>query len=94
MFSFFQALELNPYDKNALVARSKCHLMMGNASLALKDAEQALTEDKSFIKGAASYIPFNYVTFHCPKYHHEFFPLQGYTRKQKHSITWLSSSTV
>ncbi|XP_065203319.1 outer dynein arm-docking complex subunit 4 [Planococcus citri] len=46
-----KALELNPYDKNALVARSKCHLMMGNASLALKDAEQALTEDKSFIKG-------------------------------------------
>lgn len=48
---FFQALELNPYDKNALVARSKCHLMMGNAAMALKDAEQALTEDKSFIKG-------------------------------------------
>jgi len=47
----FQALELNPFDKNALVARSKCHLLMGNAHLALKDAEQALTEDKNFIKG-------------------------------------------
>lgn len=44
-------MELNPYDKNALVARSKCHLLMGNASSALKDAEQALTEDKTFIKG-------------------------------------------
>lgn len=47
----FQALELNPYDKNALVARSKCHLFMGNPDAALKDAEQALSEDRCFIKG-------------------------------------------
>lgn len=43
------ALELNPKDKNALVARSKCYLQLGEPQLALKDAETALHGDKNFI---------------------------------------------
>ncbi|XP_049855611.1 outer dynein arm-docking complex subunit 4-like [Schistocerca gregaria] len=45
-----KALELNPRDKNALVARSKCHLQMGEPQLALHDAEAALRIDKNFVK--------------------------------------------
>lgn len=48
---FFQALELNPGDKNGLVARSKCYLLLGEPQLALQDAETALQSDKSFIRG-------------------------------------------
>ncbi|XP_069669093.1 uncharacterized protein [Periplaneta americana] len=44
-----KALELNPKDKNALVARSKCYLLLGEPQLALKDAETALHGDKNFI---------------------------------------------
>ncbi|KAJ4439148.1 hypothetical protein ANN_15105 [Periplaneta americana] len=44
-----RALELNPKDKNALVARSKCYLLLGEPQLALKDAETALHGDKNFI---------------------------------------------
>jgi hypothetical protein len=50
----FQALELNPKDKNALVARSKCYLQLGEPHLALKDAETALHGDKNFIRGRRS----------------------------------------
>ncbi|XP_071053157.1 outer dynein arm-docking complex subunit 4 [Onthophagus taurus] len=46
----FQALELNPTEKNALVARSKCYLLLGQPENGLKDAETALSMDKSFIK--------------------------------------------
>ncbi|XP_063218453.1 outer dynein arm-docking complex subunit 4-like [Bacillus rossius redtenbacheri] len=46
-----KALELNPGDKNALVARSKCYLLLGEPQLALQDAETALQGDKSFIRG-------------------------------------------
>ncbi|PNF22128.1 hypothetical protein B7P43_G06796 [Cryptotermes secundus] len=45
-----KALELNPKDKNALVARSKCYLQLGEPQLALKDAETALHGDKNFIR--------------------------------------------
>ncbi|XP_047106557.1 outer dynein arm-docking complex subunit 4-like [Schistocerca piceifrons] len=45
-----KALELNPRDKNALVCRSKCHLLMGEPQLALHDAEAALRIDKNFVK--------------------------------------------
>ena len=38
----FQALELSPNDKNALIARSKCHLLLGEPQKALQDAEAAL----------------------------------------------------
>lgn len=33
---------MNPNDKNALIARSKCHLLLGNPQKALDDAEMAL----------------------------------------------------
>jgi regulator of sirC expression with transglutaminase-like and TPR domain len=52
--TLFQALELNPKDKNALVARSKCYLQLGEPHLALKDAETALDGDKNFIRGRRS----------------------------------------
>lgn len=50
MFALFQALELNPMEKNALVARSKCYILLGQPENGLKDAEAALTVDKGFIK--------------------------------------------
>lgn len=46
----FQALELNPSEKNALVARSKCYILLGQPKKALQDAELALQIDKNFIK--------------------------------------------
>ncbi|RZF35749.1 hypothetical protein LSTR_LSTR012047 [Laodelphax striatellus] len=46
-----KALELSPNDKNALVARSKCYLLLGEPHLALEDAETALSQDKTFIRG-------------------------------------------
>ncbi|EFN83352.1 Tetratricopeptide repeat protein 25 [Harpegnathos saltator] len=39
---FGDALDLNPNDKNALIARSKCHLLLGEPQKALDDAEAAL----------------------------------------------------
>lgn len=41
----FQALELSPADKNALIARSKCYLLLGEPQKALEDAEAALQEN-------------------------------------------------
>lgn len=37
-----QALELSPNDKNALIARSKCYLLLGEPQKALQDAEAAI----------------------------------------------------
>lgn len=45
------ALILQPSDKNCLVSRAKCYLMLGDATSALSDAEAALKEDKSFFRG-------------------------------------------
>ncbi|XP_043586622.1 outer dynein arm-docking complex subunit 4-like isoform X4 [Bombus pyrosoma] len=36
------ALDLEPNDNNALIARSKCHLLLGEPQKALQDAENAL----------------------------------------------------
>uniref|UniRef100_A0A1I8NZK3 Outer dynein arm-docking complex subunit 4 n=1 Tax=Stomoxys calcitrans TaxID=35570 RepID=A0A1I8NZK3_STOCA len=47
---FTKALELNNTDINALVSRSKCYLLLGEASKALVDANLALTEDKNNIR--------------------------------------------
>lgn len=47
---FFQALELSPGEKNCLVARSKCHLQLGDMQSALNDAESSLEEDSKFHK--------------------------------------------
>ena len=46
-----QALELEPENRSGLVARSKCHLALGDRKLALDDAEASLKEDKTFVKG-------------------------------------------
>lgn len=51
MFFRYQALDLNAEDKNALVARSQCHLLLGEPNKALEDAEAALALDKTFTKG-------------------------------------------
>ncbi|XP_066141538.1 outer dynein arm-docking complex subunit 4 [Euwallacea fornicatus] len=45
-----KALELNPTEKNSLVARSKCYILLGQPENALKDAETALHVDRTFIK--------------------------------------------
>ncbi|XP_076751460.1 outer dynein arm-docking complex subunit 4 isoform X1 [Xylocopa sonorina] len=37
-----KALDLEPTDNNALIARSKCHLLLGEPQKALQDAEDAL----------------------------------------------------
>ncbi|KAK2586634.1 hypothetical protein KPH14_011681 [Odynerus spinipes] len=42
MLLYNQALELSPNDANALIARSKCYLLLGNPQNALQDAETAL----------------------------------------------------
>ncbi|KAK0089788.1 hypothetical protein PV325_005414 [Microctonus aethiopoides] len=39
-----KALEISPNDRNALLARSKCYLMLGEPQKALEDAEAALNE--------------------------------------------------
>ncbi|KAL2751350.1 dnaJ protein P58IPK B [Vespula maculifrons] len=42
-FNFInKALELSPNDTNALIARSRCYLLLGNPQNALQDAETAL----------------------------------------------------
>ena len=43
-------MEIKPDDKICLVSRSKCHLMLGDAQSALKDAEASLGDDKEFNK--------------------------------------------
>ncbi|XP_046596633.1 V-type proton ATPase catalytic subunit A-like [Neodiprion lecontei] len=45
LYSYNQALELSPGDKNALIARSKCYLLLGEPEKALEDAEAALQEN-------------------------------------------------
>lgn len=41
---------MNPSDQNALVARSKCYLLLGDPAKGLQDAETALTNDKNNIR--------------------------------------------
>lgn len=41
---------MNPSDQNALVARSKCYLLLGDPAKGLQDAETALTNDKHNIR--------------------------------------------
>ncbi|XP_069108114.1 outer dynein arm-docking complex subunit 4-like isoform X3 [Argopecten irradians] len=49
--SFTRALDMNPDDNLVLVTRAKCYLQLGMAENALADAEQALTNEKKYIKG-------------------------------------------
>ena len=55
-FKRLQALELQPTHKAALVARSQCHLKLGDAASALRDAETSF-EGKAdqFIRGLYQY---------------------------------------
>ncbi|XP_060563429.1 outer dynein arm-docking complex subunit 4-like isoform X2 [Ruditapes philippinarum] len=46
-----KALELTAGEKNCLVARSKCHLQLGDMLSALSDAEASLEDDKDYHKG-------------------------------------------
>ncbi|TRY59838.1 hypothetical protein DNTS_035260 [Danionella cerebrum] len=48
---FTTALNLQPGDKNCLVARSRCFVKLGDAEKALKDAESSLKDDKNYFKG-------------------------------------------
>merc|ERR1712048_476464 len=48
---YAQALTLEPVNKHALVARSKCYLRIGNVEAALNDANLSLKEDKLFHRG-------------------------------------------
>ncbi|GCB71121.1 hypothetical protein scyTo_0005847 [Scyliorhinus torazame] len=45
------ALQLEPRNRNCLVARSRCYLAIGNTTLALKDAEASQLGSKEFYKG-------------------------------------------
>ncbi|KAI9563968.1 hypothetical protein GHT06_007706 [Daphnia sinensis] len=45
-----KALELQPGDKNALCSRSRCRLQMGDTKGALDDAEEALSNDSSYVR--------------------------------------------
>ena len=51
---FFQALEVKQGDVKCLVARSKCHIQLGNSQAALDDAEETLKEDPNDIR-----VPWN-----------------------------------
>ncbi|XP_026670805.1 tetratricopeptide repeat protein 25 isoform X2 [Ceratina calcarata] len=42
MCLYNKALNLEPNDNNALIARSKCHLLLGQPQKALEDAQNAL----------------------------------------------------
>lgn len=49
--SFTKALEFKADDQPCLVARSKCHLQLGNTKSALEDAEGSLKEDTKYHRG-------------------------------------------
>jgi len=49
-------LELQPSHKGALVARSQCHLKLGDANSALKDAQTSFDEhETTFMQGLYQY---------------------------------------
>ncbi|KAF7269624.1 hypothetical protein GWI33_017349 [Rhynchophorus ferrugineus] len=50
LLCYDKALELNPVEKQSLVARSKCYILLGQPEKALKDAESALQVDKGYMK--------------------------------------------
>jgi len=48
--SYTRALLLRQNDKNVLVSRSRCHLLIGDAHASLQDAQLALSLDATFFK--------------------------------------------
>lgn len=84
-----QALEIEPNDKNCLVARSKCHLKLGDAKAALKDAEAALEDDGEF----------NKVSFHISQPHghrlRRYYMLSGACRElRNHKICFSCNKSI
>lgn len=49
--SYSTALELRPGEKECLVSRSRCHLLLGAINCALRDAEACLADQPTFHKG-------------------------------------------
>ncbi|XP_078280477.1 outer dynein arm-docking complex subunit 4 isoform X6 [Rhinoraja longicauda] len=49
--SYTHALQQEPKNKNCLVARSRCYLMVGNTTAALNDAEASQMGKKDFYRG-------------------------------------------
>ena len=78
--AYTKALNLRPNDKNALVARSKCHLLLGDSRAALGDAEASLKEEPDFFKVSISNA-------------REFFKRQKHCIN-KVTLKWLSSITT
>ncbi|OXA59227.1 tetratricopeptide repeat protein 25 [Folsomia candida] len=55
LFCFDRALELQSTSKAALVWRSQCHLKLGDAQAALKDAQASFESDDTYIQGLYQY---------------------------------------
>ncbi|CAG7641536.1 unnamed protein product [Allacma fusca] len=55
LYCFDRALELQPTHKAALVARSQCHLKLGDAASALRDAENSFEGNEVYIMGLYQY---------------------------------------
>ncbi|KAK7940117.1 hypothetical protein WMY93_003443 [Mugilogobius chulae] len=49
--SYMKILSIRPDDRSCYVGISKCHLLMGNPELALKEAENSLKGDKTYFEG-------------------------------------------
>lgn len=49
--TYYQALDVQDNNKAALVARSQCHLKLGDSASALKDAEASIDAKDSNIMG-------------------------------------------
>ena len=58
-----QALELREGDKDCLVARSRCYLLIGDADTALKDAELSLAESDKYWKVCLKTLLFENMNF-------------------------------
>lgn len=51
LFCYDRALDMKPGNKSALVARSQCHLKLGDAASALQDAQASFSETGVYIRG-------------------------------------------
>ncbi|ODN01080.1 Tetratricopeptide repeat protein 25 [Orchesella cincta] len=51
LFCYDRALDIQPSNKSALVARSQCHLKLGDAVSALKDAQSSTSGNETYISG-------------------------------------------
>uniref|UniRef100_A0A3B4A5F7 Outer dynein arm-docking complex subunit 4 n=1 Tax=Periophthalmus magnuspinnatus TaxID=409849 RepID=A0A3B4A5F7_9GOBI len=49
--SYMKILSIKPEDRSCYVGISKCHLLMGNPELALREAENSLMGDKTYFEG-------------------------------------------